>query len=380
MKTFCGYFDEGKCQSCGLISTEYPEQLKLKENRLLKHLEKFESFQLLPSQASNTTHFRNKAKLVVTGTIENPIIGLGGNEELDLGREILNCSLHHPFINSVLNFMPDFIRLTLLPPYQIKDKKGELKGIIVYYSEDSQESYLRFILRSKESLDRIKKHLPSLVEKFPEITCISANIQPIPHAILEGDEEVFLSEKKFINHHIKNFTLRLGPQGFVQTNHKVARALYETAAKWTEELQIEKFSELFCGQGAFSFFVAQKVKSSIGFEINAEAVNEANRTASTLGYDHLKFACADAANVSNELRKYGPDLVLVNPPRRGLSGAIEIFKDEIFEHIIYSSCSIESLAKDLEELAPFYKVIKVQIFDMFPHTHHFETLLLLRRI
>lgn len=379
MKTFCGYFDEGKCQSCSLISTEYTEQLKLKENSLKKHLEKFSDWKLLPSQASKPTQFRNKAKLVVTGTLESPIIGLGGSEDLDQGREILNCSLHHPFINRVLNFMPEYIGFTRLTPYQIKEKKGELKGLIIYYSEDSKESYLRFILRSKESLDRIKKHLPELVDKFPEITSISANIQPVPHAILEGDEEVFLSEKNFINHQIKNFSLRLGPQGFVQTNHKVAQALYETAANWTEELHIEKFSELFCGQGAFSFFMAPKVKSSIGFEINPEAVKEANRTARSLGYDHLKFVSADAADVGEELRKFGPDLVLVNPPRRGLAGAVDIFKKETFKHIIYSSCSVESLAKDLLELAPSYKVIQAQIFDMFPHTHHFETLVLLER-
>ena len=379
MKTFCGYFDEGKCHSCALIGTEYTEQLKLKENNLHKHLEKFHDWKMLPSQGSRPTQFRNKAKLVVTGTLENPIIGLGGSEDLDQGREILNCSLHHPFINSVLHFMPEFIGLTCLTPYQIKEKKGELKGIIIYYSEDSRESYLRFVLRSKESLDRIKKHLPTLLKNFPEITCVSANIQPIPHAILEGEEEVFLSEKTFINHHIKDLSLRLGPQGFVQTNHQVARALYETAATWTLELKIEKFSELFCGQGAFSFFVSQKVRSSIGFEINAEAVSEANRTATSLGYDHLKFVCADAANVGEELRKYAPDLVLVNPPRRGLAGAAEIFKEQHFDHIIYSSCSVESLAKDLMELAPFYKVIQAQIFDMFPHTDHFETLVLLQK-
>lgn len=379
MKTFCGYFDEGKCRSCGLIGTEYSDQLKLKENSLSKHLESLPGWKLLPSQESQITQFRNKAKLVVTGTLENPIIGLGGSEDPDQGREILNCSLHHPFINSVLHFMPEFIGFTRLTPYQIKQKKGELKGIIIYYSEDSKESYLRFVLRSKEGLDRVKKHLPTLIKKFPEITCISANIQPVPHAILEGEEEVFLSDKTFINHHIKDFSLRLGPQGFVQTNHQVARALYETAAIWTEELKIEKFSELFSGQGAFSFFVSPKVKSSIGFEINSEAVSEANRTATALGYHHLKFVCADAAKVSEELRNYAPDLVLVNPPRRGLAGAVEIFKEQQFKYIIYSSCSVESLAKDLLELAPFYKVIQAQIFDMFPHTDHFETLVLLQK-
>jgi 23S rRNA (uracil747-C5)-methyltransferase len=379
MNTFCGYFDEGKCQSCTLIKMDYSQQLRRKEESLKNYLKDFSGWELAPSQASEIQGFRNKAKMTITGTLEKPIIGLSGEIDLDQGREILNCSLHHPFINQLLSFMPEFISLSKLPPYQIKLKKGELKGIIIYFSESSQEAYLRFILRSKESLDRIKKNLPILLREFPQLTSISANIQPIPHAILEGEEEVFFTEKKFIRHRIKDFSLRLAPQGFVQTNQKIAEKLYETAAHWVKELKINKFSELFAGQGAFSFFVSPYIEMGLGIEINSEAVAEASRIADSLNLPHLKFRCADAANVESEVKAFMPDLVLVNPPRRGLGESAEIFCKTIYPYIIYSSCSVDSLARDLEKLSSFYKVVRAQIFDMFPHTEHFETLVLLQR-
>lgn len=379
MNTFCGYFDEGKCQSCTLIKMDYSQQLRRKEESLKNYLKDFSGWELAPSQASEIQGFRNKAKMTITGTLEKPIIGLSGEIDLDQGREILNCSLHHPFINQLLSFMPEFISLSKLPPYQIKLKKGELKGIIIYFSESSQEAYLRFILRSKESLDRIKKNLPILLREFPQLTSISANIQPIPHAILEGEEEVFFTEKKFIRHRIKDFSLRLAPQGFVQTNQKIAEKLYETAAHWVKELKINKFSELFAGQGAFSFFVSPYIEMGLGIEINSEAVAEASRIADSLNLPHLKFRCADAADVESEVKAFMPDLVLVNPPRRGLGESAEIFCKTIYPYIIYSSCSVDSLARDLEKLSSFYKVVRAQIFDMFPHTEHFETLVLLQR-
>lgn len=379
MNTFCGYFDEGKCQSCTLIKMDYSQQLRRKEESLKNYLKDFSGWELAPSQASEIQGFRNKAKMTITGTLEKPIIGLSGEIDLDQGREILNCSLHHPFINQLLSFMPEFISLSKLPPYQIKLKKGELKGIIIYFSESSQEAYLRFILRSKESLDRIKKNLPILLREFPQLTSISANIQPIPHAILEGEEEVFFTEKKFIRHRIKDFSLRLAPQGFVQTNQKIAEKLYETAAHWVKELKINKFSELFAGQGAFSFFVSPYIEMGLGIEINSEAVAEASRIADSLNLPHLKFRCADAADVESEVKAFMPDLVLVNPPRRGLGESAGIFCKTIYPYIIYSSCSVDSLARDLEKLSSFYKVVRAQIFDMFPHTEHFETLVLLQR-
>src|SRR5690606_23423404 len=115
----------------------------------------------------------NKAKLIVTGTMEKPIIGLYGKEDLDQGRELLNCPLHVPTINEILDYIREFITISKLIPYNVSSKVGELKGLIIFHSQSSNETYLRFIMRSKESVDRIKKNAPLLQKRFPHLKCIS---------------------------------------------------------------------------------------------------------------------------------------------------------------------------------------------------------------
>ena len=377
MKTFCSYFNEGICSSCTKIQTPYQDQISDKLGLLKNLLAPFAPFDLRPPVLSPPLAFRNKAKFSVTGQLDAPIIGLTGEDDLDQGREILNCPLHHPSINNLARGLTDFIRVARMTPYHIKSRTGELKGLIIYHSSETNESYLRFILRSKESLDRIKKNLPQLQERFSNLTCVSANIQPIPHAVLEGDEEIFFTPNNSIHHKIGEISMNLHPQGFVQTNQGVAVSLYSTAAQWAEELHPQSFIELFSGQGAFSFYVQKFVKSALGIEINQEAVARANETARQLKLDHLQFLAADAAKVEDFVLERNADLMLVNPPRRGLGESINLLQKINSNYLIYSSCNVETLAADLEKLKHKFKIKRVQLFDMFPHTEHFETLVLL---
>jgi len=379
MKTFCSYYNQGICRSCDLLTFDYSTQLEIKEKTLLTSLEGLRIPDFEKSVTSDTTHFRNKAKFAVTGTIENPTIGLWGHDHLDEGRELLNCPLHLQVINDLLPDLKKFITTCQLSPYEISSRKGELKGIIVFHSEESQETYLRFILRSKEAVTRIKKHSPILLNQQTHLKCFSINIQPIPHAILEGKEEIFITENQSIHYLSNDGTYTLDPNSFVQTNQKVAKVLYETASRWIKEVKAKKFLELFSGQGGFSFFAEKNIESGLGIEINPHAVDKANQTAKKLNLSKLQFKCADASLIENEISSFNPDIVLVNPPRRGLAEACEILLKSNPEFIIYSSCHYQTLANDLKKLSISYTIDKIQLFDMFPHSKHFETLIRLRR-
>lgn len=371
--TFCSYFNASTCQSCSLIESEYQIQLGQKQNKLSQAL----GMNLFPPTSSPSQEFRNKAKIIITGSVRSPILGLAGEENLDQGREILECPLHHKLINRLLPDLKSFITTANLIPYQIAERKGELKGAIIYTSGTTEEAYLRLSLRSKESLDRIKKFLPPFLQKFPYLKCVSATIQPVPQALLEGNEEIFFTEQHFVNHQIGNFTFRLDPRAFVQTNGTVAAKLYETAALWIKEIKPSRFSEIYAGQGAFSLLCSSHFLQGLSFEINPEAVKVANETAQKHGIQKLRFESADAARLDEEVGHFSPEMILVNPPRRGLGESVQWLTRSGAEHILYSSCSHESLKKDLEMLKNKYGVKRAQLFDMFPHTEHFETLVLL---
>jgi 23S rRNA (uracil747-C5)-methyltransferase len=238
--------------------------------------------------------------------------------------------------------------------------------------------YLRWVVRSEECVARIRELLPALQKQFPALVCVSANLQPIPHALLEGPEEIFLSDERAIAHQLGSLRLRLAPQAFVQTNLEVATKLYQTAAGWIGEARVKRVLELFCGQGAFSLFAAASAERILGIELNADAVAAANETARDLGLSHLQFKAADAAGVEEEFARFAPESVLVNPPRRGLGATVELLRRQQPGQLIYSSCSLESLARDLQALAGSYRLRRVQLFDLFPHTEHFEVLVWLK--
>jgi 23S rRNA (uracil747-C5)-methyltransferase len=388
-QTFCNYYNENICRSCTWLELPYEEQIARKEKHLQATLGFLSPFSLIPSARSQTEGFRNKAKMTVTGTAQKPIIGILGNknegEDLDHGRELLACPIHHPKLNAIIAELPKWIESANLIPYHIANRAGELKGVILFYSESADEIYLRFVLRSQECVARIRKILPIIQARFPQVTCISANIQPIPHAILEGKEELILTPHASIPYLIDPLTLNLAPQAFVQTNSEVASKLYTTAADWVRELAPETLLELFCGQGAFSFLAAPFVKKTVGIEINPEAVKTANQTANRLGLHHLSFVCADLNAAKDRdltalIQAVDPDCILVNPPRRGLrKNGIELILNQKPKHILYSSCSLESLSEDLKALSVEYRLERAQIFDLFPHTPHFEILTFLNR-
>ncbi len=379
MTSFCLYYERSICRSCSWIEHDYEEQIRLKERSLKAALRFFPELPLEPSVRSPEQGFRNRAKMIITGTLDAPIVGLTGDADLDQGRELLNCPIHHPRLNEVIVDLPRWIQEYQLTPYRIRERKGELKAIIAFYSPKSGQMYLRWVLRSRECVARIKKALPRLQERFPSLVCVSANIQPVPHAILEGPEELVLTRQEHIDHEIGGIRMRLSPRAFVQTNVGVASRLYETAAQWVKASGSQRMLELYCGQGAFSFFSAGSADQLLGIEINEQAVRSASETARSLGLDNVRFKAADATQVSDEIRKFRPELILANPPRRGLADGVRLIRDHLPEHFVYSSCAAETLATDLQALSDRYGVQRAQLFDMFPHTEHFETLVWLRR-
>lgn len=375
MKTFCEYFDQHICRSCQLLASAYHDQIKHKETILLEKLSLSPEL-LLPTRQSSLQGFRNKVKLAVG--LEGDEITLGVVDKNFKGQDLSRCPVHHPEINKMLPLIKDFIQTAKLSIYDPSTNKGELKYIIIYFNPYSSESYLRLVLRSKEAQSRLIKYLSVLQDQINHLKVISINIQPSPHPILEGAEEIILTRRTHLKHSLGNIQFNLSPQGFVQTNLEVSRALYQTLSEWIEDLKTIKFLELFSGQGAFSFFAAPNVRSAMGVEINKSAVDSANLSAEALELHHLTFKCLDVKDVENEIKHFAPDVLLANPPRRGLGESIQLINQYGPRYFIYSSCNIETLTADLKNLN--YEIKQAQIFDMFAHTTHFETLVLLERV
>ncbi|HDS1117663.1 TPA: 23S rRNA (uracil(747)-C(5))-methyltransferase RlmC, partial [Pluralibacter gergoviae] len=271
-----------------------------------------------------------------------------------------------------------FIARAGLTPYNVARRRGELKYLLLTESRLDGGMMLRFVLRSQAKVDPLRAALPWLRAQLPQLKVITANIQPVHMAIMEGEEEIFFTEQQALAERFNGVPLWIRPQSFFQTNPAVASQLYAAARDWVRALPVNHMWDLFCGVGGFGLHCATPDMRLTGIEIAPEAIACARQSAAELGLHNLHFQALDSTQFATG-QQAAPDLVLVNPPRRGIGRALCDYLSRMAPpYIIYSSCNAQSMANDIACL-PDYRLERVQLFDMFPHTAHYEVLTLLVR-
>jgi 23S rRNA (uracil747-C5)-methyltransferase len=364
----CAYFDAWRCRSCTLLDTPYARQLADQQARIEA---------LLPEMAWDAPHasavagFRNKAKMAVAGTVDAPTIGILATD--GTGIDLQACPLHEPPIVAAMPLLEQLVRDARLTPYDVPGRRGELKHLILTASPDG-ELALRVVLRSTESLGRLRKHL-GLLDALP-LASVSANLLPEHKAVLEGDDELLLAGSGVLEMRVNGIALRLRPRSFFQTNTAVASALYREATAWIDAADPASLLDLYCGVGGFALHAARDGRRVAGVEVTAEAIEAARETATAMGAD-ASFTVGDATSVDLEGAR-APELVVVNPPRRGIGELAGRLEASAVHRVVYSSCNPATLAKDLAAM-PSLRPLRGRVFDMFPHTEHAEVLVELER-
>ncbi|MBO9577623.1 MAG: methyltransferase domain-containing protein [Microbacteriaceae bacterium] len=392
----CDYFDRGECRSCTLMGVPRARQLADKEARARAAVPG-EEVRWLPAFAGPEAAFRNKAKMVVGGTVEAPTLGI--LDAAQRGVDLSGCGITSEGLRAAFPAIRAFITAAGLVPYDVAARRGELKHVLVTEAPDGA-LMARFVLRSTEALPRVRKHLPALREALPRLAVATANILPAHVALLEGDEEHVLTSNDALTMRVGELDLALPPRSFFQTNTAVAAALYRQAAEWAEgALRLGSASlrdptgslserseskgaparvwDLYCGVGGFALALAGPGREIVGVETSAEAIAAATRA----GVPGTAFIADDATRWAREQpATQRPDLVVVNPPRRGLGPDLaDWLESSGVPTVIYSSCNPDTLARDLARM-PSYRAVEARPFDMFPQTEHLEVMVLLERV
>ncbi|SDN88322.1 23S rRNA m(5)U-747 methyltransferase [Actinomyces ruminicola] len=403
--SLCALHDDGACRSCPHLSTPLPVQLERKQARIAALLadgaNPVPSGAWEPAAASASERFRNKAKMVVSGTVAAPVLGVLGPD--GRGIDLRSCPLHVPEIEAALPVLARTVTALGMMPYDVPTRRGELKHVLVTASPDG-DLMVRFVLRSRRHVADLRAALPGLQRALPTLAVLSANIQPVHQAIIEGPEEVVLTEDDRLLMRLRlsppaagasgppalgaaasgmrELPLYLPTRSFFQTNTAIAEQLYATARDWADAALPgpARVWDLFCGVGGFALALAGPGRSVLGVEVSASAIDGARAAAALmkLPEESVRFEAGDAA-VLDPGAGAVPDLLVVNPPRRGIGAELaERIEASGVEWVLYSSCNPESLARDLERM-PSLRVQRARLFDMFPHTDHAEVLVSLRR-
>ncbi|MFJ4076802.1 MULTISPECIES: 23S rRNA (uracil(747)-C(5))-methyltransferase RlmC [unclassified Curtobacterium] len=380
----CDYFDRGVCRSCTLMGQPYADQVLDKELRTRELLHDAVeaaggpgAVTWSPAITSPESGYRNKAKMVVGGSTEHPTVGILDHRQR--GVDLRHCGICTPGIRHALPLLADFVQTAGLIPYDVAARRGELKYVLVTESPDG-ELMVRFVLRSEGQVARIRHYLDVLRDALPNVVVVTVNLLPEHKAVTEGDREIVLTEQETLPMRLGGITMHLRPQSFFQTNTAVATELYAQASAWIDELDPASMWDLYCGVGGFALHAARPGRAVTGIETSAEAIRSAKQSAREAGLEGLRFAADDATEHALRARPDTvPELVLVNPPRRGIGEALSTWLEESdVQHVVYSSCNPVTLAKDLARM-PSFRLRRARVLDMFPQTGHLEAVTLLSR-
>ena len=373
----CDYYDAARCRSCTLMGSPYAGQLADKAARAVETLSPVApDLAWLSPQGSAESHYRNKAKLVVAGRAGRPTFGI--LDERGRGVDLRRCGLYEPGLTATFDPLHRFVSRLGIEPYDVPGRRGELKHVIVTHSA-AGEHLVRFVVRSPASLDLLRAALPDLLAAVPSARVVTVNVLPEHKAVLEGVREVTLTAQTHLPVQVGDVTLLLGPRSFLQTNTRVAAALYRQARDWVDELAPPTVWDLYCGVGGFALHLAADGRRVVGVETSPDAVAAARAAAASVQFPRgtVEFVAGDATSIMPP--GPAPDLVVVNPPRRGIGPDLAAWLEaSSATHVVYSSCHLASLARDIEAM-PSLRPATARVFDMFPQTTHLETAVLLER-
>ncbi len=371
----CDYFDAGVCRSCTLMGVPYPVQLADTHAAAARTLvEHVPAEAWLPPVSGPEQGFRNKAKLVVGGRRGAPSLGIldAAGQGVDLRR----CGLYEPPLARAVPVLAEVVAASGLTPYDVPSRQGELKHLLVTSSPDG-ELMVRVVLRSPGQRRRVEEAVGLLREALPGVRVVSLNLQPEHKAVLEGAEEIVLTDARTLPMRLGGVTLHLRPQSFFQTNTTVAAALYREAAAWVDQAAPTGVWDLYCGVGGFALHLAAPGREVLGVETSREAVESARTSAAERGDAGVRFEVGDATTALAS--SPAPDLVVVNPPRRGIGTLAGWLEASGVGRVLYSSCNASSLARDLAGM-PTMRPRRARVFDMFPQSRHAEVLVELVRV
>jgi 23S rRNA (uracil747-C5)-methyltransferase len=367
----CNAFDSKRCNSCGLLSFTYEQGLNNKIE-IVKNMFANVNF-LDPVKSKIISGYRNKAKFIIGGDLLNPIIGIPSPKNIKIVSPLVDCPLHIKIINDLAIFILKSISEFNLIPYDINTKKGEFKYLIITQGHLTNEISIRFGMRSLESFERVEKLYSKASKIFPNIKVMSFEVQPKHAATFSGTEH-YLSLDKYIHHDFGDIQLASSTSNFFQVNSLVALNLYKRIYDRFKDKGLNIALDLFCGVGGFAISLGKISNLVFGIELNQVAIDCANYSLEKNNLSNVTFICDDANNFETHI-KDKIDLVVVNPPRRGIGEKLcKLLLKMSSKYIVYSSCNATSLNDDIKILNSDYEIESMTPVDMFPLTNHLELL------
>lgn len=372
-----------RCGGCNLRHIKYEETLKMKQNAVQSLVNKTLKNKLQVQETigmDNPYHYRNKAQYPV-GMDKNgePVIGVFANRTHEV-IPIEKCLIQNPKSEKITKFILNFIKKEHISVYNEETRKGLFRHIVIKVGIKTGEIMCILVINGK-TIPKEEIIIKNLVENFPQIKTIVKNINTKNTNVILGQDNINVYGDGHIEDILGEYKFKISPLSFYQVNPIQAEKLYELGVKMAEISKEDTVFDLYCGIGTISIFMAKYAKKVYGVEIVEDAIKDAKENAKLNNATNTEFFAGDTEIVLDELinqKKVIPDIVMFDPPRKGLAkNSINNILNIKPKKIVYISCNPATLVRDLAEFESLYEVKSIVPVDMFPFTSHVECVALL---
>ena len=371
------------CGGCDFWHMDYEEECRLKSQRVRQTLNRIggESLTEVPLLSAPTCYdYRNKAQYPVGSKKGKAFAGFfraGTHQVVENER----CLILPQETDLVKNIVIDYVNQNKVSAYDEETHKGLLRHIYVRRGAVSGQMLVCLVVNGRK-LPRVEDLLQRL-QAIPGFTTLVLAVNTRPGNAILGDEFITLHGPGYIEDTLCGLTFRLSPRSFYQVNHHQAQRLYEAAISQAEITKDDLVLDLYCGVGTITLAMAKAAGKVIGVEVIEQAVQDAKDNAKRNGIENAEFFCGDAGKAALALEEQGikPDVIVVDPPRKGLNAdTIEALHRMSPRRIVYVSCDPATLARDVALLKERgYTLKNAMAADLFPRCAHVESIVTLIR-
>ena len=378
----CNVF--GKCGGCDFLHMDYEEELRFKRQRVQDALRKLGGLSLEVEGilgARQQDSYRNKVIYAVGEENGKPTVGFF-RERSHQVIPSCDCCIQTDFSRRAGRAVTAWMEKHRVKPFDSLAKKGEIRHVFSRFAFGTGEGQVTLV-SYKENLPALSELVENIRKNCPETKSIVLNINKTPgNTVLSGKFETLWGTDT-IEDTLCGMRFALSPRSFYQVNRAQTEILYETAVQFADLTGEETVVDLYCGIGTITLCLAKKVKKVYGAEIVEQAILDAKENAKRNGIKNAEFFCADASDAAKKFEKEGlrPDVITVDPPRKGLStDVIDCITKMAPKRVVYVSCDPGTLGRDLKLFSQQgYETRRAVAVDMFPRTRHVETVALLSR-
>ncbi len=365
-----------KCGGCSFRNMAYDAELQYKQGRVADAIKRIGHIDapIMPIIGADTVdNYRNKAQYpvsIVDGKLEAGFYAYKSHRIIPCS----DCRLQQQGFKEILDIISDWVKQNNVTSYDEKTGRGLLRHIYIRRAPKAGETMVCLVINGKNIPNEAE--LVNALVKDKSVKSVCVNINRENTNVILGDKTNVIYGQKTITDILLGKKFVISPESFYQINHDQCEKLYTKATEYAGLTGNETVVDLYCGVGTIGLSMADRAKQIFGIEIIPQAIENAKINAKQNGISNAEFFCGDAFDGAKELEKRGiaPDVVILDPPRKGCQKELfDVIEQMNPKRIVYVSCDSATLARDLEVLqTKGFRTLEVTPVDMFPRTPHVE--------